>query len=80
MAKNFMIISLCSYLCYNSSDAAGAESEVIARDLAKSGKAPNNSCDYAASLRNINDTSSWAYELIELNRDICFWAEAMLIK
>ena len=35
--KRFHIISLCSYHCYNSCDAGGAETKTAARQLTKEG-------------------------------------------
>jgi hypothetical protein len=73
--KRFHIISLCSYHCYNSCDAAGAETKTLARDLSKAGTEVLEAHDYTLAVRESSYENSWAYTFDKINKDLTFWPE-----
>jgi hypothetical protein len=76
--KQFHIISLCSYHCYNSCDAAGAESKTLSRVLAKAGTELLEGHDFTMAVRESNYENSWAFTFKNINRDKTFWGDQVL--
>ena len=72
-SKRFHVLSLCSYHCYNSCDAAGAETKTLARQLTKAGSTVLTSQEYSLAVRESTYANSWAYSFDQINRNVGFW-------